>query len=95
MLEYEEGETRQVQDIRNRYMLHLQRVHVTPERVMFVHVAQAELAAKGPDRDSAAHHSTRLPHSVFGHRVRRRAHTNATDNMAQQLDRRTKELAFL
>ena len=28
---------------------------------MFVHMAQAELAAKGPNRDHAAHHATRAP----------------------------------
>ena len=42
VLQYSDGETRQPQDVRKRYMLNLQRAHVTTERVMFVQAAQAD-----------------------------------------------------
>ncbi len=61
VLQYSEGETRQVQDVRKRYMLNLKRAHVTPARVMFVQAAQADLKAQGPNRDHAAHHAKRAP----------------------------------
>ncbi len=69
MLEYSEGETRQVQDVRKRYMVNLQRAHVTPERVMFVHAAQAELAAQGPIATMQLIMLHALRSSVLGHRL--------------------------
>ncbi len=55
ILAYTEGETRQVRDIRKRYVPNLQRVHVQPERVNFVHLDQGDLAAMGPNRNSSVY----------------------------------------
>ncbi len=55
VLAYSERETRQVQDIRKRYVLNIRQVHVQSERVSVVHLAQVDLAATGKTRDSSVH----------------------------------------
>ncbi len=52
VLAYKEGETRQVKDIRKRYVMNLKEPHVQPERVYRVHLAQNDLAAADWTRDS-------------------------------------------
>ena len=68
VFQYSEGESRQIQDVRKRYVLNLQRAHVTTERVMFVQTAQADLDAQGPNRDHAPHHASVPQRSRCDHR---------------------------